>query len=242
MTTDIIYEDLDVLVINKPSGLMVHGDGKGDEHTLVDTLLMLYPKIKEIGEPAEYDGKIIERPGIVHRLDKDTSGVIVVARNQDAFLHLKKQFQDRTVQKTYRAFVYGNIKEDEGVIDKPIGRHPKVFNQWLANTSARGTLRDAVTEYKVLARGKVGGESVTYVELYPKTGRTHQIRAHLKSLNTPVICDPIYAEKRPCLLGLNRLALHALSLEIELPNGETKTFEAPLPEEFLEAERNLQVS
>ena len=243
MTVDIIYEDLDVLVINKPSGLMVHGDGKDDnrsnDHTLADTLVMLYPKIKDVGEPAEYDGKIIARPGIVHRLDKDTSGVIIVATNQEAFEHLKKQFQDRLVKKTYRAFVYGNIKEDEGVIDKPIGRHPKVFNQWLASTSARGTLRDAVTEYKVLARGKVDGESVTYVELYPKTGRTHQIRAHLKSLSTPVICDPIYAEKRPCILGLDRLALHALSLEIELPNGETKKFEAPLPEEFVNAEKSL---
>ncbi|MFC1775546.1 pseudouridine synthase [Patescibacteria group bacterium] len=126
------------------------------------------------------------------------------------------------------------------MIDKPIGRHPKVFNQWLASTSARGTLRNAVTEYKVLSRGKVGGENVTYVELYPKTGRTHQIRAHLKSLNTPVICDPIYAKKRPCLLGLNRLALHALSLEIGLPNGETKKFDALLPEGFVKAENSLQ--
>ncbi len=237
---EIIYEYKDVLVINKPSGLMIHADGKSDEETLSDWLVEKYPEIKDVGEPAEYDGKTIARPGIVHRLDKDTSGVMIIAKNQPTFLYLKKQFQDRNVKKIYRSFVYGNIKEDVGVIDKPIGRHPKIFNQWLAGTMARGTLREAVTEYKVLARGKIDGESVTYLELYPKTGRTHQIRAHLKSLSTPVICDRIYAPKRPCLLGFNRLALHALILKVRLPNGEQKKFVADLPEEFKNAEKCLQ--
>ncbi|MFC1615112.1 RluA family pseudouridine synthase [Patescibacteria group bacterium] len=239
MNVDIIYEDKDVLVINKPSGLMVHGDGKCNEYTLADWIIEKYPEMKDIGEPAEYNDKIVARPGIVHRLDKDTSGVMIIAKNQPAFELLKQQFQDREVQKTYRAFVYGNIKEDEGVIDSPLGRHPKIFNQWIAGTSARGTLREAVTEYKILSRGKIDSESVAYVELYPKTGRTHQLRVHLKSISNPIICDPIYAAKRPCLLGFDRLALHALSLEIGLPNGETKKFEAPLPEEFVNAEKSL---
>jgi len=228
----IIYEDENLLVINKPAGLVVHSDGKTDEYTLCDWLIENYPDIKDVGESAEYDGKVVARPGIVHRLDKDTSGVLIIAKNQNTHKFLKNQFQERAIKKTYRAFVYGNIKNDEGLINEPIGRHPKNFKQWLAGDTARGTLREAVTQYRVIERGKVDGESFTYVELYPKTGRTHQLRVHLKSINNPIVCDSLYAPKRPCILGFSRLALHSFKLEVRLPNGEERLFEAPLPNEF----------
>jgi len=228
----IIYEDDDVLVINKPAGLVVHSDGKTDEYTLCDWLVEQYPDIKNIGEPAEYDGKVIARPGIVHRLDKDTSGVLIIAKKQGSYEFLKKQFQEREIKKTYRALVYGNIKKDSGVIDSPIGRHPKNFKQWLAGGGARGQAREAMTEYKVLRRGKENGESFTYVELHPKTGRTHQLRVHLKSIGNPIICDSIYATKRSHMLGFSRLALHSFNLEVRLPNGEEKLFEARIPKDF----------
>jgi len=143
-----LYEDEHVLVLNKPSGLPVHGDGRttGGE-TLADKIFKEYPELKEVGEPAraaDKDGKekIIYRPGIVHRLDKDTSGVIVVAKDQETFLFLKKQFQGREIEKIYRAIVYGKVKEDRGIIDRPLGRSPADFRQWSAHATARGRPAD----------------------------------------------------------------------------------------------------
>jgi 23S rRNA pseudouridine1911/1915/1917 synthase len=250
-----IYEDDSVIVINKPSGLVVHGDGKSNERSLVDLILEEYPEMKDVGEPMEIaqskklkdesgeDTIIILRPGIVHRLDRDTSGVLVIARTQEAFEFIKKQFQDRETKKNYRAFVYGNIKEDAGVIDAPIGRSPSDIRMWSAGRGKRGTLREAVTEWKVISRGsdKETGERIVYLDLFPKTGRTHQLRVHMKYNNTPIITDPIYAPNRPKLLGFDRLALHAYELTLMLPDGETKTFQAPLPNDFEGAMKAMEI-
>lgn len=224
-----IYEDANVLVLNKPSGLIVHADGKTKEETLADKIFKEYPKLKNVGEPMTINGKVVYRPGIVHRLDKDTSGVIVVAKNQKTFLFLKKQFQDRTIKKTYRAIVYGNIKNNSGIIDRPLGRSRNDFRQFSAHKTARGDRRDAITEYKVLERFKDKKEDFSYLEVYPKTGRTHQIRAHLKFINHPVVSDNIYAGKRGGELGLSRLALHAYSIEFLLPSGKLIKLQAPVP-------------
>ena len=242
----LIYKDDTVLVVNKPSGLVVHGDGKGDERSLVDMILEEFPDMKDVGEPMEIEHKgemkTIFRPGIVHRLDRDTSGVMIIARSQETFLFLKKQFQERETQKIYHAFVYGNIKEDGGRINAEIGRSPTDIRTWSAGRGKRGTLREAVTDWKVLKRGldEESGERVTYVELSPKTGRTHQLRVHMKYNNTPIVADPLYAPNRPHVLGFERLALHAHSLSVVLPGGVPQTFVAPLPAEFLTAEANLK--
>lgn len=244
MNIELLYEDKDVLVINKPAGIAVHKDGRSDEYTVADWVMATFPESGNVGEPARYLGKEIARPGIVHRLDKDTSGVLVIAKTQEAFEFLKKQFQGRDIKKSYRAFVYGAIEGQSGVIDKPIGRSGKDFRQWSAERGARGTMRDAVTEYKVLARGGILAEEVTnikgmgnieqftYLALSPKTGRTHQLRVHLKSIHHPIVCDKLYAPKRPCALGFERLALHAFSLEFSLPDNVYVSVEAPLPLDF----------
>ncbi len=239
MEIPILYEDEDFLVIDKPSGLLVHSDGKVKEPTLADWLIEKYPNIRGVGEPwTSPSGETIYRPGIVHRLDRDTSGVLVVAKTENAFTHLKKQFQERLAKKTYRAFVYGVVKNDTGIIDKPIGRSASDFRKWSSEFGARGELREAVTEYKVLERGK----EATYLEIYPKTGRTHQIRVHVKSIGHPIVCDKLYAPKQMCLLGFSRTALHAFSLEIMSPSGKPLRFEAPLPEDFVQALEFLNLS
>jgi 23S rRNA pseudouridine1911/1915/1917 synthase len=236
MEIKVLYEDKDMLALDKPPGLTVHADGKTEEPTLADWLLEKYPSIREVGEPwVAQNGEQIFRPGIVHRLDRDTSGVIVVAKTPESFAHLKKQFQERLAKKTYRAFVYGIVKNDTGIIDKSIGRSTSDFRKWSAEFGARGELRDAVTEYKVLERGK----EATYLEAYPKTGRTHQIRVHLKSIGHSIVCDALYAPKQKCLLGFSRTALHAFSLEIFSLSEKPFRFESPLPPDFLNAIEEL---
>ena len=233
----IIYESKDFLVLNKPAGIMVHGDGKSNEYTLADWLIENYPEIENVGESwTDNKGNKIARPGIVHRLDKETSGVLLVAKNQETFLKLKELFMSRKVQKEYRALVYGGFKEDkkEGVIEKKIGRS-RNFGKFEVEPFARGTLREALTFYKVLAQtGQDQNKDFAYLALFPKTGRTHQIRVHLKSIHHPIICDKLYAPKKDCALGMSRLALHAHKISFEL-DGKTFEFEAELPQEFIHA-------
>lgn len=246
-----IYEDQYFVAINKPSGLVVHPDGRSAGQTLVDWILKEYPDMKNVGEPLVLSsGKTIFRPGIVHRLDKDTSGILVIAKTNQAFAFLKKQFQSREIKKTYRAIVYGTMKNDSGIIEKPIGKSRSDFRKWSAEYGARGVLREAVTEYKVLARGAIQGGlgakppsnfPVTYLEVYPKTGRTHQIRVHLKAIGHPVLCDALYAKGKPCPAGLGRLALHAQSLVLMTPDGTPLKLEAPLPHDFLSVLETLSL-
>jgi 23S rRNA pseudouridine1911/1915/1917 synthase len=234
----VLYEDADVLVIDKPAGLVVHGDGRTKEMTLADWLLLRDPGMANVGEPWESpSGEMIPRPGIVHRLDRETSGVMIIAKTQDAFEYLKQQFKDRVPRKRYEALTYGHPKEEGGVIDKPIGRSPSDFRRWSAQPGARGEMREAETLWSVKLRGTdpASGEKVSLIEAEPKTGRTHQIRVHLKAIHHPVLCDSLYAAGKPCLLGLNRVALHARSLTITLQNGVEKTFEAPRPADLEEA-------
>ncbi len=229
---EIIYEDEHLVAVNKPSGLIVHSDGRTKEPTLADWVVSNYPEAENVGEPIKLsNGEEIQKHGIVHRLDRDTSGVIVIAKNQETFLHLKEQFQDRTIEKTYRAIVHGKVKEQEGVIDIPIGKSKRDFRQWLASLKARGKLREAKTEYKVLAQNP----EYSYVEVYPKTGRTHQIRVHFKAIGHPLVCDKLYAPKRECMPELGRLGLHAWRLTLRGQGGEILTLEAPLPEDMEKA-------
>ena len=234
----VIYEDADIIVIDKPAGMPVHADGRHERATLVDWLAVRYPELKGVGETQTLaDGTVIERPGIVHRIDRETSGIMVVARNADSYEFLKEQFKEREVKKVYRAFVYGVINDERGIIDKPIGSS----RGGLGPRSARrplGTTREAQTMYRVIERG----EGATYVEVFPKTGRTHQIRVHFAAIQKPIVADVLYAPSRPPILGFTRLALHALSVSFTHPNGEEVSFSAPLPADFVEAEQKLRKS
>ena len=238
MDPKILYEDEYLLALDKPSGMMVHSDGRSNEPTLVDWINEQYPELSEVGEPQVLqNGEVIKRPGIVHRLDRDTSGVILVAKTQEAHQFLKSQFQDRKVEKIYHALVWNSFKEGskEGIINNPIGRSASDFRKWSAEYGAKGELREAVTEYKVLGQNN----EFAYLEVKPKTGRTHQIRVHLKAISHPVVCDKLYAPNKPDALGFKRLALHALSIKLELPNHTYINIESPLPIDFEEVRNTL---
>lgn len=238
MKPEIIYEDADVLAVNKPAGISVHKDGKREMETLADWFFSHVPSAGAVGEPLVLtNGTIVPRPGIVHRLDKETSGIIILAKTQESFLFLKRQFQERLAKKTYRAFLWGEIKGEQGSIDLSIGRSASDFRRRSAERGAKPPLRDALTFWSRIAVH----DGFSYVEAKPQTGRMHQIRVHFKALQHPIVCDRLYAPRRAPALGFDRLALHALSISIALPSGETKTFDASLPQDFLEAEKALGI-
>ncbi len=242
------------MVLDKPAGIAVHSDGKNKkEKTVADWILENYPKLENVGEPMEieYKGEQIKisRPGIVHRLDKETSGALLVAKNPKTFLFLKEQFQNHKIKKAYRAFVYGFVTDPKaslatgkrGIINAPIGRSSNDIRAYTAGRGAKEPIREATTEYIILKKfSDTDTDSLenkqehqfTYIEVYPKTGRTHQIRVHMRYINHPVVSDPIYAGVREKALGMNRLALHAYSVTFLLQNGEQKTVESPLPNDF----------
>lgn len=233
----ILYEDKEVIAINKPAGLVVHSDGKTREKTLADWIMEKYPEIKDVGEPGKTStGEIVPRPGIVHRLDRETSGVMLVAKTKESFDNLKKQFQKHQIIKKYEAFVFGKVKSKEGVIDRPIGRSSQDFRKWSAQRGARGEMREAVTHYKVLLVGK----DCSLVEAMPKTGRTHQIRVHFKAINYPLVGDSLYAPNHQSLLGFQRLALHSKEVTFKGLDKEKHTITAPYPEDFNKARTLLQ--
>lgn len=222
-----------MLVINKPAGLVVHPDGRTSEPSVSEWFVSKYPEACEVGEPLAE----IERPGIVHRIDRETSGVLILAKTKAVHAHLKEQFQNREVEKIYHLFVYGNIKDDHGSISLPIGRGGN-FRKWVAMRPARLASesvagKEALTYYQVIKRS--GDRSVTFVEAKPKTGRTHQIRVHFQATHHPVVCDKLYALRKPCLLGFNRLALHAKSITFKTLSGERVTVEAKYPKDFQNA-------
>lgn len=207
-TLPIIYEDDDVLVVNKPTGVLTHAKGAlAEEFTVAD---FIKPK-------TTYQAST-NRPGIVHRLDRDTSGVLLTVKNEAAAKMIQKQFERRTVQKTYTAVVDGTPKETEALIDLPIGRNPSAPSTFRIDPSGKV----AQTTYQVL---KTNGE-LSLVELLPKTGRTHQLRVHMQYIGTPIHGDRVYGKEA------DRLYLHAHKLSLTLPDGVHRTFEAPIPAEF----------
>ncbi len=235
----ILYEDKNLLVLDKPAGISVHGDGRKEEETIASWLIEKYLALSDVGEPIlGLNGEKILKPGIVHRLDKDTSGVLLIAKNQTTYLSLKEQFQNHTIKKTYRLLVSGEFKQEEGTeatIDLPIGRSKKDPRVRVARLKSPGKLREAVTDYKILKKFK----NVTYIEAYPKTGRTHQIRVHFKAISHPIVCDALYAPNLPCLPGLSRQALHAHSIEFFYQDKLFK-IESPLPADFRSALESIE--
>jgi len=218
---DVLFEDDDLIVINKPADLTVHPGAGQREHTLVNALLSHCTTLSGIG------GK--ERPGIVHRLDKETSGCLVVAKNDVAHRELSKQFAARTVEKIYLALVAGKLRKPTGVIEENIGRHP-VQRKRMSVSSKRG--RAAKTEYRVIR----SSAQASLVECRLHSGRTHQIRVHLHHLGHPVLGDKVYAPR--FAKDFHRQMLHAWKLGFRHPcTGEWRSFEASLPADFNEAIR-----
>jgi 23S rRNA pseudouridine1911/1915/1917 synthase len=239
MNIPILFENEDVLVINKPAGLMVHPAsassssrataGEAPKVTLTDWILKERPEIAGVGEPQNG----VERPGIVHRLDEDTSGALVIAKTTEAFEHLKKQFQERETEKEYHAFVWGHFKEFAGIVDEPIGRNSNDFRRWHAGRGARGEMREAVTRWQAVEQFEdEHGEKFSFMHLCPKTGRTHQLRVHMKYLQRPIVADELYGPSKPLALGFERLALHARKISFFDLNGQNITVEAPYPIDF----------
>ncbi len=227
MIISVIFEDTNILVINKPSGLVVHPFDYSTEETLIDFLMTHVPDIFGIDNPVTLqDKRTINLGGIVHKLDRDTSGVMVISKNKETFDELKSQFRNHVTKKTYLALVEGIITETEFTIDAPLGRNKKDYKQQVNPTNPRGELRAAVTEVKVITRNEK--ENTTLVELTPKTGRTHQLRAHTSHIGHPIIGDKAYGSTHDS----PRIMLHAKTLMFEI-GGEKYFFATDAPEEFL---------
>jgi 23S rRNA pseudouridine1911/1915/1917 synthase len=226
----IIFENDDILILNKSAGIAVHpAIGSEKNNTVVNGLLAFLPEIKSVHDVSP--GSEL-RPGIVHRLDKETSGVLVVAKNKKSFFELKKLFQTRHITKKYLALVYGTPENKEGIISKPLSKSANHKKQTIANQRTRNKIREAITEYKILK--SIGKYSL--LEVYPKTGRTHQIRIHLSSIGHPVVGDKIYGKENPLTTNTNlstRHLLHARQIKFELFEKKY-SFMAPIPKDFSE--------
>jgi 23S rRNA pseudouridine1911/1915/1917 synthase len=221
----ILYEDNDVLVIDKPAGLTVHPAPGHPEHTLVNAILAHLSHLPDTGDS--------QRPGIVHRLDKDTSGVMLVARNSAAHENLTDQFKKRSVIKVYNVLVKGHLTPEDGIIEAPVGRDPHRRQRMAVVGESRG--REARTSYHVI---RYIGE-YTLLEVRPETGRTHQIRVHLEAIGYPVAGDRVYGIKTP---HLDRQFVHAARLGFKLPStGDYVEFSAPLPADLEKALKEIDI-
>ncbi len=238
----IIAETKDYLVIEKPAGILVHPTEAGEQNTLAQWLLKKYPKMKNVGDTPG-------RPGIVHRLDKDASGLLVIAKNQKQFLALKQQFKDRTIDKEYTVLVYGVLKNNQVKLDFPIARgeqgrmaaRPVIGEFRLRHAGVTLDGKDAHSE--LFVEKKFGRFTLLRVKIY--TGRTHQIRVHCFAYGHPVVGDTIYVNKRMVKKGdqkIDRLFLHARKLSFDTLSGERMTFESQLPEELQTYLANLSVN
>jgi 23S rRNA pseudouridine1911/1915/1917 synthase len=228
----IIHEEKDFVIINKPAGLITHSDGRKKEEidSVATQVLKLYPETREVGEK---DDKF-ERYGIVHRLDVETSGVMIIARNQKFYEYIKEQFRDHKIQKEYRTIVYGNFKSVKGCIQDPIGRSQSDFRKYVCGRFARGELREAETFFEVLNQFEVKGEKYAYLAVKPKTGRTHQIRVHMKHIHHGIVADSLYMPNHKNNLGLQRQALHAYKITFKDMKDKEREFEADIPSDILD--------
>ena len=225
---DILYEDEDILVINKPKGMVVHPSPGHSSHTLVNAVLYHCK-----GQLSGINGVI--RPGIVHRIDMDTTGSLLVCKNDRAHQILADQLKQHSITRRYQAIVYGNFREEEGTVDAPIGRHP-TDRKKMSTRSASG--RPAVTHYRVLERFG----NYAYIECELETGRTHQIRVHMSSIGHPILGDSVYGPAK-CPFSLQGQTLHAKILGIRHPStGEYMEFDAPLPDYFIRLLSTLRSS
>lgn len=233
MKFPILFENKHVVVIDKPAGIIVHPDDRQDEYTIATWMKEEYG-VAKVGDEG--------REGVVHRLDRNTTGALILAKDNLSFTSLKKQFRDHTVRKVYRAIVEGNIRHETGMISLPIARAKSDFRKRtvvdMFSQDQRGEEREAITRYKVLGRAMApNGQNYTYVECYPVTGRTHQIRAHFRGIRHPIIGDELYGSAKGKTVA-PRSMLHAYSITIEIPNEnkgyESKTIVSEVPKDMKE--------
>ncbi|OGZ61182.1 MAG: hypothetical protein A2919_00260 [Candidatus Spechtbacteria bacterium RIFCSPLOWO2_01_FULL_43_12] len=232
MQPEVIYESEDLIVVNKPAGMLTHKTPTSKEYMLVDFILEKYPQVKNVGEDPE-------RPGIVHRLDRDTSGLIVVAKTQDAYEKLKKLFHDREIEKKYYALVWGVPREYKGVIEKEI-KTIKGKKYTIEQFSQKETekSRPATTFWEAERKFR----DFSLLKVSPKTGRTHQIRVHLASIGHPIVCDKLYAGKKKCPEGLDRMFLHSYFLKIPFNQSTVLEFEIDMPEELKRFLNSIEIA
>jgi 23S rRNA pseudouridine1911/1915/1917 synthase len=223
----ILFKDKNIIVINKQAGIQVHPSHNEKQNTIVNALINHFPEIIDVHDDS-IDGKF--RPGIVHRLDKDTSGVMVIARNKKVFNELKNNFKNKIIEKKYVAICQGIFAEKEGTIEKPIARSASYRKQVIARKNTKTTIRKAVTNYKVVKKYR----NYSLVEVFPKTGRMHQIRIHLASIGHPVAGDLVYGSRSLA----KRQLLHAKELKFEL-FGKKYVFSTPIPQDFKEFLSNI---
>jgi 23S rRNA pseudouridine1911/1915/1917 synthase len=240
MKFPILFENAHAVIIDKPAGIIVHPDDRQDEYTIADWMKETYDV--KVGDKG--------REGIVHRLDRNTTGVLVLAKDNVAFTTFKKQFRDHTARKVYRAIVEGHIRHETGMISLPIARAKSDFRKRtivdMFSHDTRGKESEAITRYKVLAKVVApDGQNYSYVECYPLTGRTHQIRAHFRGIRHPIIGDDLYGS----IQGKNKAArsmLHAYSITIEIPRDEEgkdeQTITAKIPKDMQETLEKLGFS
>ena len=254
METKIIFEDHDLLVLDKPAGMIVNRSDTTKGETTLQDWVETKLKISTKGGSAsggkneklkiDVESDFESRAGIVHRLDKETSGILLIANNPESFTNLQAQFKERKVQKTYVALAHGKIEPEEGIIDVPVGRLP--WNRKRFGVVAEG--RESITRYRVITNYKLlitnSQEILTLVELYPKTGRTHQIRVHLQYIHHPIFADPLYAGRKTSIRDrklLPRVFLHAAKISFSHPrNKELMSFESPLPKDLSQFLENLK--
>jgi 23S rRNA pseudouridine1911/1915/1917 synthase len=241
MKFPILFENSHVVVIDKPVGVIVHPDDRQEEYTVAEWMKETYG-VKGVGDK--------DREGVVHRIDRNTTGVLVLVKDAIAFSSLKKQFRDHAVRKVYRAIVEGHIRHDTGMISLPIARAKSDFRKRtivdMFSEDARGEEREAITRYKVLERITASnGKNYSYIECYPLTGRTHQIRAHFRGIRHPIIGDDLYGSAS----GKNdapRSMLHALSITVDIPGDKEgsikQTITAPIPKDMKDTLHSLGFS
>jgi 23S rRNA pseudouridine1911/1915/1917 synthase len=229
---NLIHSDENIIVLNKPAGIQVHPDNNEKENTLVNALISKFPEIKDVHDDSL--GAFL-RPGIVHRLDKDTSGIIVIARNKKSFDELKNLFKERKIKKKYLALVYGQVKDKKGIITKPIARAGSYKKQVIAGFKTKTKIRGAVTQYKLVKRF----DNYSLLEAHPLTGRMHQLRIHFFSIGHPIVGDKIYRIKSMKNKDSSaRQLLHAKEINFTL-FGEKFKFSVPLPEDFNSFLKNI---
>ncbi len=245
----IIFEDKNLLVVDKPAGISVHPGAGETKETLSEWFIKNYPEVKKYTWPNDPGLPELAKVGIVHRLDKDTSGIIVLAKNPETQKFLQDQFKSRETHKTYQALVLGKIEPSKGVIEAQIGRDPNNRLQQrvmpMVFSWTRGKTRPAITKYELIKNLSLNSCHLSLLNAQPVTGRMHQIRVHLNYLGYPIIGDPIYNTKESRnvskILELNRQFLHCTELKIKLPTGEEKTFKSEIAEDLKKVLNELSV-